>query len=864
MRKMYRTFPALFPGLLLLSLLFLPLQKALATHAMGADITYSCVAPNQYQVSLTFFRDCVGILPPSTEILTYSSVTCGVSSSITLTLTGTVVDVTPLCPGGVSSCSGGGGQYGIEQYVYRGMLNLPAGCGTDWVLGWDQCCRNFAITTLSAPGNQDMYVSAQLNNTLAPCNNSPIYTNIPTPFVCINQPVIYNHGITDPDGDDLVFSLVQCEQSGALPVAYSGAFNATVPLSTSTGVNVNPSTGELTFTPNAIQIGVLCIQVEEYRNGVKIGETVRDMQFNVIGCSNQPPVASGVNGTSSYSLTVCAGTNACFNVNMTDANADDILASWNGGIPGATLSFANNNTTTPTATFCWPTTVNDIGSQFFTISVEDDNCPLTGSSTYTYEIIVTNAGPPVNAGPDQSICAGGTASLNATAGATSYSWTPATGLSNPNIQNPTASPTNTTVYTVTATWPDGCTSSDFVTVAIGGDPNLSISPGVAYICPGSNITLTANAPTATGYLWSNAATTNSITVSPTTTTTYTLTITDAAGCDNTESITVNVNTSSANSCNVVYASPTGTPAGSGTQADPTNLATAISMANCSDMIIKLATGTFTLDNPLTSISGNITLEGGFDAANNWRKTSTPGATTIHRSALNPEGAANQQRLVAIYLSNANNFRFQDITITTAAANQPGMSTYGVHMTNCSNYQFVRTQVLPGAAAAGAAGTAGIDGIDGANGGNGLNGYAATQADPGHGGNGGAGGGINSGTGGAGAVDINGTGCCAAGLNGSNGTASTDPRSGGGGGGGGSGGEAANFGGNGGNGGGVNGGPAQTPGGAGGINGDASYIADDGGPGVAGQAGATGTNPGTIGPAGTHNVGFWLPGGPGGI
>ena len=107
MRKMYLTFPALCSGLLLLGFLMFSSHKALATHAMGADITYTCVAPNLYEVSLTFFRDCVGILPPSTELLSYSSASCGVTSSITLTLTGTVIDVTPLCPGGVSRCGGG-------------------------------------------------------------------------------------------------------------------------------------------------------------------------------------------------------------------------------------------------------------------------------------------------------------------------------------------------------------------------------------------------------------------------------------------------------------------------------------------------------------------------------------------------------------------------------------------------------------------------------------------------------------------------------------------------------------------------------------------------------------------------------------
>ncbi|WP_299115523.1 L-type lectin-domain containing protein, partial [uncultured Winogradskyella sp.] len=54
---------------------------------------------------------------------------------------------------------------------------------------------------------------------------------------------------------------------------------------------------------------------------------------------------------------------------------------------------------------------------------------------------------------DQSICNGTTLdSVDATyEGAVSYSWSPTTGISNPNIPNPTFSPTTNTTYTVTIT-----------------------------------------------------------------------------------------------------------------------------------------------------------------------------------------------------------------------------------------------------------------------------------------------------------------------------------------------------------------------------------------------------------------------------
>ncbi len=74
----------------------------------------------------------------------------------------------------------------------------------------------------------------------------------------------------------------------------------------------------------------------------------------------------------------------------------------------------------------------------------------------------------VNAYGADSICPGGFASLDLLAsggaGTSAFEWTPHDGLSNPFIANPTASPTATTTYTVTAEDDSGCVARDSVTV----------------------------------------------------------------------------------------------------------------------------------------------------------------------------------------------------------------------------------------------------------------------------------------------------------------------------------------------------------------------------------------------------------------
>jgi hypothetical protein len=303
-------------------------------------------------------------------------------------------------------------------------------------------------------------------------------------------------------------------------------------------------------------------------------------------------------------------------------------------------------------------------------------------------------------------------------------------------------------------------------------------------------------------------------------------------------------------CNEIYVSTTGS--GVGSKADPTSLSNAMSIVMPKD-IIKLAAGIYNIDSPLF-LSDSITIEGGFLPANNWEKTSLPGATTINRTTSSPEGATNSQRLVAIYGVSKTGFLIQDITITTANANQPGMSTYGLHLTACSNYSFVRTQVLPGNAAAGANGVSGLTGIQGGNGSNGSNGSCdgGSCAAGAAGGNGGLGGGGASGGNGGAAVSY-------AQNFGMPGTAAAG-RNGGGGGGGGAGGDecSSNNGGNGG----LGGGSACGSGGAAGPKGNDGDPGSDGGNGTNGGIGTSGSV-GSAGAAGSHIGGFWVAGSIGG-
>lgn len=307
-------------------------------------------------------------------------------------------------------------------------------------------------------------------------------------------------------------------------------------------------------------------------------------------------------------------------------------------------------------------------------------------------------------------------------------------------------------------------------------------------------------------------------------------------------------------CTIVYVTSDGSPTGAGTRQDPKSIESAFSSA-AAGTLIRIAADTFYLTAPLTIPSNNVIIEGGFMDENDWTKTSLQGATSIIRTVSNPEGLPNQQRLVALQAMDKTGFEVHDVTIKTDNANLPGMSTYGVYLSNCSSYKFVRCQINAGNAAPGADGTPGVAGNIGLNGQVGFagscNGGDCTFGS----GDAGAAGGM----GGAGAGSIAGGNGGTATNNAANpgvaGNAASG-RNGGGGGGGGAGGDECT----------ANNAGLGGAGGASACNagGTAGNKGSDGDPGTDGAAGGNGTNGaagvnGAPGPAGSEVGGFWVPG-----
>ncbi|MCP4137476.1 MAG: hypothetical protein GY754_41295, partial [bacterium] len=102
-------------------------------------------------------------------------------------------------------------------------------------------------------------------------------------------------------------------------------------------------------------------------------------------------------------------------------------------------------------------------SGFTTYTVTGTN--LAGCTNTASIGVTVHANPTTSITADQDVCNGNSISLSATGGST-YSWTPAIGLSCADCDAPTASPTNTTVYSVEITDAAGCSATESVTLTV--------------------------------------------------------------------------------------------------------------------------------------------------------------------------------------------------------------------------------------------------------------------------------------------------------------------------------------------------------------------------------------------------------------
>ncbi len=159
-------------------------------------------------------------------------------------------------------------------------------------------------------------------------------------------------------------------------------------------------------------------------------QLIRTVQVNIL---NNPP-----------DITFCCDTTVCLGqqviMQLTNNSGTQLTYAWNTG------STANSITETVSST------------QNFSVTATDPSgCIVVKSGLATVPFIPVS----VTADPDSAVLLGQPVQLTALSDTNfTFTWNPTTGLSNPGIYNPIATPDQTTTYCVTVTNQHNCTADD--------------------------------------------------------------------------------------------------------------------------------------------------------------------------------------------------------------------------------------------------------------------------------------------------------------------------------------------------------------------------------------------------------------------
>ncbi|MFT3884118.1 MAG: hypothetical protein QM724_01430 [Flavobacteriales bacterium] len=487
---------------------------------LGSTITFDCQGGNNYLVTLDLLLDCGENTPYAPAELRAVS-DCGWTVSFSALPPTLVEEVSQLCPAAISNSTCNGGTLpGVMHYGVSALMNLPP-CNR-WVISWQGCCRGTTANT----GNQGIYVEAILNNATGACDDSPVFQAQSAPNVCVNEQVNYNFGVTDPDGDRLVFSLISGRYENAgiqYPITYNGGYSGGTPIP---GIVLDPVSGQLTFTPTVIGRYWVVIKVDEYdSSGHLIGSVMRDMVFVVAPCAGSPPLVSAIPAlslpnapgspnailTGSHSIEVCNGASFCFDIPFSSPAPGitlNVVSQVTSQLPGSTFNVTGTNPAV--ARICWTGDINR--SPVIVLVVADDGaCPVKNTASVGVSITTVTGGGTPNAGTN------GTLPLCATAGATSLfahlggtpdaggTWLDPGGTPRGDLINPATDPAG--VYTYRAG--NACAyATATVTVTITSPPSAGTN-GTLVICsdasPASLFARLGGSPSAGGS-WSGPST----------------------------------------------------------------------------------------------------------------------------------------------------------------------------------------------------------------------------------------------------------------------------------------------------------------------------------------------------------------------
>ncbi len=292
--------------LIIVSVLLLS-AGAEAAHIKGGFFTYKYLGPGagtnlRYQITLTVYMICTPSSGQLNNPINFTIFNAGnnqflqdVSVPITSQYTLDKVRDEPCITGDQRGC-----------YYYIVIYNLPSielpSTPDGYTVSYQRCCRIAGINNVVNSGNVGNTFTITIPGTAAApgaeTNSSPTFLINDTAVVCRNSYFQYSFQASDLDGDSLTYTFCSAYQGGdagansAPPTAAPPPYNIIpyqVPFSGSqpmgSGVTINRRTGLISgIAPDIPGQFVICVCVNEFRNGTLIATTRKELHVTIGDC----------------------------------------------------------------------------------------------------------------------------------------------------------------------------------------------------------------------------------------------------------------------------------------------------------------------------------------------------------------------------------------------------------------------------------------------------------------------------------------------------------------------------------------------------------------------------------------------------
>ncbi len=540
--------------LVLVILLFVITSNA--THIAGGELFYTYQGPgtaantDKYLVTMRLFREC-GPVGPNFAGLDGENVTIGIYNNPGLTLLSqaTLVQQFTGNPPQIQNTDGANPclipfvSVCYQIGIYQASIELPR-TTNGYTLSWIRYTR----TALDNVSNSSAQMGATFttripgtNQLPSGTNNCPTFAARDTNIVCKNSNFTLDFSAIDTDGDSLSyrFSPAYDGQNGPTPspsppppsvlqpisLNYFAPYSSTNPFGTNATINTNTGIISGMAPPNPGKY-VVCVTVEEWRNGTLINEHRKDFILRVENCSTVQPDAGPDDRT-------CNGFDFVFQ-----------NFSQNPAIIGYNWTFGDGNSSTqPTPTH----TYTDTGRYEVKLKVTATGGCQDSSSKFVY--VFPGFTPAINVvgtcvqQPIQFFDA--TTTAYGVVNTWNWNFGDLTTIADTSRRKDSAwlfPSAGTFQATLISTNSKGCIDTAFKTVIVRDKPIINLPFRDTLICSIDTLPLIAN--TTGSIVWTpnyniiNANTNNPL-VFPTDTTTYVVTVNDG-GCVNKDSIKVNV------------------------------------------------------------------------------------------------------------------------------------------------------------------------------------------------------------------------------------------------------------------------------------------------------------------------------------